>query len=102
MNVMINREGQDCGRKSVELVPLNPRELKQNLLGGRRRAVLEAKLIEEETDRRVKQNIEARVQEVMLSDAVQKTLQERLEVERKKLEEEVLSAEVARLPMAST
>ena len=52
-------------------------------------AEMEARLIEEETERMVSEKVEARVQEVMASQAVQHSLQERLVRERKLLEEQV-------------
>lgn len=55
----------------------------------RRQADLEARLIEEETERCVGEAVEARVKEVMASQAVQQSLQERLVRERKLLEEQV-------------
>jgi hypothetical protein len=57
----------------------------------RRKAELEDKLVEEETATRVKALIEQRVAEVMSSDAVQQTLQARLETERRALEEQVIT-----------
>ena len=54
----------------------------------------EAKLIEEETARRVAAAIEARVAEVMASDAVQLSLDQRLVAERKILEEQVQTRDV--------
>lgn len=56
----------------------------------RRQAELEARLIEEETERLVSEAVEGRVKEVMASQAVQQSLQERLVRERKLLEEQVL------------
>ena len=50
---------------------------------------MEARLIEEETERCVSEAVEARVKEVMASQAVQQSLQERLVTERKLLEEQV-------------
>lgn len=55
----------------------------------RRKKELEDRLVEEETAARVKALIEQRVKEVMSSDAVQQTLQARLESERQALEEQV-------------
>lgn len=55
----------------------------------RKRAVLEEQLIVEEVARRVKEEIEARVRAAMASDAVQQSLQARLEAERKQLEQQV-------------
>lgn len=55
----------------------------------RAQAEMEARLIEEETERMVSEKVEARVQEVMASQAVQQSLQERLVRERKLLEEQV-------------
>ena len=55
----------------------------------RQQAQLEARVIEEETERLVTAAVEAKVQEVMASQAVQQSLQERLVRERKLLEEQV-------------
>lgn len=55
----------------------------------RMRAELEAQLVEEETDARVAAAVEARVAEVMASEAVQATLTARLQAERRVLEEQV-------------
>ncbi len=55
----------------------------------RKQAELEELLIEEEVARRVKEQIEERVRAAMSSDAVQQSLQMRLEAERKVLEEQV-------------
>ena len=63
-------------------------QLKQQL-HGRRQAELESRLIEEETERCVSEAVESRVKEVMASQAVQQSLQERLVRERKLLEEQV-------------
>lgn len=52
------------------------------------RAELEAQLVEEETDARVTAAVEARVAEVMASEAVQATLNTRLQAERRVLEEQ--------------
>lgn len=57
----------------------------------RQQAELEARLIEEETERLVSEAVEGRVKEVMASQAVQQSLQERLVRERKLLEEQVRS-----------
>jgi len=54
----------------------------------RRQAELEARVIEEETARLVTASVEAKVKEVMSSQAVQQSLQERLVRERKLLEEQ--------------
>lgn len=58
-------------------------------LRDRRQAELEAWVIEEETARLVTAAVEAKVKEVMSSQAVQQSLQERLVRERKLLEEQV-------------
>ena len=58
-------------------------------LTGRRRAELEAALIEEETAARIAARVEERVREVMSSEAVQQSLQSRLQLERNVLEEQV-------------
>jgi len=50
---------------------------------------LEARLVEEETQRRLTATIEERVQEIMNSDSVQQSLNARLVEERKVLEEQV-------------
>jgi hypothetical protein len=50
---------------------------------------LEAKLVEEETAMRVQQLIDAKVAEVLGSDVVQQTLQQRLEDERRRMEGQV-------------
>ena len=55
---------------------------------------MEEQLIEEEVARRVKEQIEERVKAAMGSDAVQQSLQTRLEAERKVLEEQVMSLEL--------
>ena len=55
----------------------------------RRLVELEAKLVDEETERRIKELIEDRVQEIMNSDSVQQSLHARLEEERQALEEQV-------------
>ncbi len=55
----------------------------------RKQAELEEVLIGEEVARRVKEQIEERVRAAMSSDAVQQSLQMRLEAERKVLEEQV-------------
>ncbi len=55
---------------------------------------MEEQLIEEEVARRVKEQIEERVKAAMGSDAVQQSLQTRLEAERKVLEEQVRSLEI--------
>ena len=52
------------------------------------RAALEAQLVEEETEARVAAAVEARVAEVMASEAVQATLTARLQAERRVLEEQ--------------
>ncbi len=68
---------------------------KTNELAGpmhRRKKELEDRLVEEETATRVKALIEQRVKEVMSSDAVQQTLQARLESERQALEEQVIAS----------
>lgn len=52
------------------------------------RAALEAQLVEEETEARVAAAVEARVSEVMASEAVQATLTARLQAERRVLEEQ--------------
>ncbi len=54
----------------------------------RRQAELEARVIEEETARLVTASVEVKVKEVMSSQAVQQSLQERLVRERKLLEEQ--------------
>lgn len=72
--------------------PLLPAFSESNLLGlcfGRKRAELEEMLITEEVAQRVKEQIEERVRAAMGSDAVQQSLQARLEEERKVLEEQV-------------
>lgn len=61
--------------------------------GCRKLAELEEQLIEEEVARRVKEQIEERVKAAMSSDAVQQSLQARLEAERKVLEGQVLPLE---------
>lgn len=58
-------------------------------LRNRRQEELEARVIEEETARLVTAAVEAKVKEVMSSQAVQQSLQERLVRERKLLEEQV-------------
>lgn len=50
---------------------------------------LEEKLLQEEVERKMKELIEERVQEIMTSDSVQKSLHARLVDERKILEEQV-------------
>ena len=55
----------------------------------RHQAELEAKVLESEIAIQVTSQVEARVQEVMASQAVQQSLQERLIRERKLLEEQV-------------
>ena len=52
---------------------------------------LEAKLVQEEIEKRVKELIEERVQEVLNSDSVQESLTARLIDERKTLEEQVFT-----------
>ena len=56
---------------------------------GRQQAQLEARVIEEETERLVTAAVEGKVQEVMASQAVQHSLHQRLISERKLLEEQV-------------
>lgn len=55
----------------------------------RKLAELEAQLIEEETAARITEAIEARVAEALASEAVQQSLQQRLEEERRNLEQQV-------------
>jgi hypothetical protein len=69
--------------------PLSDRQL--CIACRRKRALLEEQLIEEEVARRVKEEVEARVRAAMGSDAVQQSLQTRLEAERKELEQQVQS-----------
>lgn len=59
------------------------------MLFDRYQAELEAKVLESEIAIQVTSQVEARVQEVMASQAVQQSLQERLIRERKLLEEQV-------------
>ena len=59
------------------------------MCNNRRQAELEARVIEEETARLVTASVETKVKEVMASQAVQQSLQERLVRERKLLEEQV-------------
>jgi hypothetical protein len=61
----------------------------------RRRAELEAALIEEEVARRVSEAVEARVRAAMGSDAVQQQLQQRLTAERTVLEEQARATRVS-------
>lgn len=58
---------------------------------------LESKLIQEEADLRIQQLIDAKVAEVMNSDVVQHTLQQRLEDERKSMEQQVGDLETSSL-----
>ena len=51
--------------------------------------------MEEETERRVKELIEERVQEIMNSDSVQQSPQARLVEERKVLEEQVQASYIS-------
>ncbi len=55
----------------------------------RKLAELEAQLIEEETVARVSEAVEARVAEALASEAVQQSLQQRLEEERRHIEDAV-------------
>ena len=55
----------------------------------RKLAELEAQLIEEETAARVSEAVEARVAEALASEAVQQSLQQRLEEERRHIEQAV-------------
>ena len=59
------------------------------VLANRYQAELEAQVLESEIAIQVTAQVEARVQEVMASQAVQQSLQERLIRERKLLEEQV-------------
>ena len=52
-------------------------------------AELEEQLVEEETARRVAERVAEMVRGVMESDQVKRSLQERMELERKNLEEQV-------------
>ena len=61
----------------------------------RMREALEAQLVAEETEARVAAAVEARVSEVMASEAVQATLTARLQAERRVLEEQVRSLHAA-------
>ena len=69
-------------------------------LCGRRQAELEARVIEEETARLVTAAVEAKVKEVMSSQAVQQSLQERLVGERKLLEEQARHLSLLSQPAA--
>ncbi len=72
----------------ASLVPLAHLCLAAPRLPCRRLDELEARLVEEETALRVQQLVEAKVGEVLGSDVVQQTLQQRLEDERRKMEEQ--------------
>ena len=63
----------------------------KKLFSCRQLAELEDKLVRREVDKRVKQLIEERVQEIMNSDSVQQSLHARLVEERKILEDQVRS-----------
>lgn len=62
-----------------------------------KRAELESRLVEEELEKRVAAHIEERVAAVMQSDAVQRELQQRLERERRAIEEQVRGVARARV-----
>lgn len=63
-----------------------------------KRAELEARLVAEELERRVAAHVEERVAAVLGSEAVQRELQQRLERERKAIEEQVRDPRTVNLP----
>lgn len=68
----------------------------------RRLQELEAGLVEEESRKRLDRIIEERVKNVLSSDAVQKSLVQRLEQERRRIEEQVGLLRIARLSVGHT
>ena len=74
---------------SILLISMVPSFAAAVVLIDRYQAELEAKVLESEIAIQVTSQVEARVQEVMASQAVQQSLQERLIRERKLLEEQV-------------